>query len=679
MDADINPVNAADSKPRSNVRVMHSLSDTQNTARNRWIGRLPYFFLTLFLATIVLLVWLTRQYDAEEQQTTLLTDVLWMEQNLRFQLDRNEALLQQIGPELLLSAGRPSGQTEAQLRQLMSQDRGIVRVLWLDQDGELKGALPPAQDRGLVGEADGAVPSESVMTLARGLGRPVYGPAYPVVNDRYHFEVHVPAWSDDAFLGVVVAVYSLSDLVSRELPWWFSERYRVAVLDPDGQEIAAKSKIAPLASHLSYTTPFDPPGRGLMLQITAYKGETRWVLVLLIASIVLFGTVIVWSTWQLRRQLARRQAAEQALRRESAFRKAMEDSVITGLRARDHEGRITHVNPAFCRMTGYSADELIGATPPMPYWDPDQIDRTLEGHDNVMAAGTPVDGLEVSLRRKNGERFDALIFEAPLIDAEGRDNGWMGSVLDITEQKRARELARQQEERLQATSRLVTMGEMASTLAHELNQPLAAIASYNSGCINRLDASEVDPAELREIHEKIGRQARRAGEIIRRVHDFVRRSEPKRETVNLNAIIVEAVGLIEADARKRRMRITTELLPNPPMVTADPVMIEQILVNLTRNGMDAMRSTPAALREVRIRTRSTGNTMEVQVCDCGAGIDAESAARLFQPFFTTKEEGMGMGLNICRSIAELHHGRLTFEPNPSGGTIFILSLPVERQ
>ncbi|PKO55163.1 MAG: PAS domain-containing sensor histidine kinase, partial [Betaproteobacteria bacterium HGW-Betaproteobacteria-19] len=369
----------------------------------------------------------------------------------------------------------------------------------------------------------------------------------------------------------------------------------------------------------------------------------------------LFGTVIVWSTWQLRRQLARRQAAEQALRRESAFRKAMEDSVITGLRARDHEGRITHVNPAFCRMTGYSADELIGATPPMPYWDPDQIDRTLEVHDNVMSAGTPVDGLEVSLRRKNGERFDALIFEAPLIDAEGRDNGWMGSVLDITEQKRARELARQQEERLQATSRLVTMGEMASTLAHELNQPLAAIASYNSGCINRLDASEIDPAELREIHEKIGRQARRAGEIIRRVHDFVRRSEPKRETVDLHAIIVEAVGLIEADARKRRMRITTELRPNPPMVTADPVMIEQILVNLVRNGMDAMRSTPAALREVRIRTHSTGSMMEVQVCDRGAGIDAESAARLFQPFFTTKEEGMGMGLNICRSIAELHH------------------------
>ncbi|MDO9598795.1 MAG: PAS domain S-box protein [Azoarcus sp.] len=654
-----------------------STQDNSANRRGRWIGRLPYFVLALFLATIALLVWMTREYDAEEQQTSLITDVLWMEQNLRFQLDRNEALLQQVGLDLL-RADRPSSQTEAQLRQLMSQDRGIVRVLWLDQHGRLKGALPPQTDSGLVGEADGTVPAESVMKLARAVGRPVYGPAYPVVGGKFNFEVHVPTWSDDAFLGVVVAVYSLSDLVVRELPWWFSERYRVAVLDPDGKEIAAKSKIAPLATYRSYTTPFEPPGHGLTLQITAYKGETRWMPVLLIASIVLFGVIIVWSVWQLRRQLARRQAAEQALRHESAFRKAMEDSVITGLRARDREGRITHVNPAFCRMTGFSAEELVGATPPMPYWDLDQLEHTLEVHDMVMRGGTPTDGLEVSLRRKNGERFDALIFEAPLIDPEGRHSGWMGSVLDITEQKRAMELARQQDERLQATSRLVTMGEMASTLAHELNQPLAAISSYNTGCINRLDAGQVDPSELRGVHEKIGRQARRAGEIIRRVHDFVRRAEPKREALDLNNVIRDAVGLIEADARKRQMRISSQLTPDLPALTADPVMIEQILVNLIRNGMDAMVATPAARREITISTRLLGNTLETRVCDHGSGIDAATVERLFEPFFTTKSEGMGMGLNICRSIAELHHGRLTFEPNPTGGTIFILTLPTER-
>ena len=399
--------------------------------------------------------------------------------------------------------------------------------------------------------------------------------------------------------------------------------------------------------------------------------------VLLIASIVLLAGIIVWSVWQLRRQLVRRVSAEQALRRESSFRKAMEDSLLTGLRARDLDGCITYVNPAFCKMVGYSPEELIGRLPPMPYWDPDHLERTQEVHDMILSGAAPPEGVELRLRRKNGERLDALIFEAPLIDAAGRHTGWMGSLLDITEQKRARELGRQQEERLQATSRLVTMGEMASTLAHELNQPLAAIASYNTGCLNRLEQAAIDRDELRDIHAKLGRQARRAGEIIRRVHDFVRRAEPKREALDFNTVIREAIGLIEADAHKRRMRIETDLAPRLPDIPADPVMIEQVIVNLVRNGMDAMHDNPPGRRTVRVATREEGGQLVVQVADSGRGIDADTARRLFEPFFTTKPEGMGMGLNICRSIAELHHGRLGFESNPDGGTIFILSFPVE--
>jgi two-component system sensor histidine kinase DctS len=218
---------------------------------------------------------------------------------------------------------------------------------------------------------------------------------------------------------------------------------------------------------------------------------------------------------------------------------------------------------------------------------------------------------------------------------------------------------------------------MASTLAHELNQPLAAIVSYNTGCLNRLEQADADLGELRDIHAKIGRQARRAGEIIRRVHDFVRRSEPKREALDLNAVIREAAGLIEADVHKRRMRIETDLAPRLPEIPADPVMIEQVIVNLVRNGMDAMRSNPPGRRTVCVSTREEGGQIEVRVADLGRGIDPDTARRLFEPFFTTKAEGMGMGLNICRSIAELHRGRLGFESNPDGGTIFILSLPVE--
>ena len=642
-----------------------------------WQLRLPYLTLALFLGTIAALVWLTRAYDEEAQRATLINDVLWMEQNMRFHLDRNAAQLAQLGPELL-ATGVHAPSTSASLDQLLRPESGLARVIWLDADGVVKGAVPPLSEAHLLGETHGAVPAESMFRLARAIGQPAYGPAYEVTGGDYHFEVHVPLYAEGAFVGTAVGVYSLQSLVVRELPWWFSERYRVSVLDVDGREIAAKSKVAPLSTAHEYRMSFEPPGHGLTLHITAYRGETRWIPVLLTASLVLLCGVILWSVWQLRSQLARRQAAEQALRNESAFRKAMEDSMITGMRARDLDGRITHVNPAFCRMTGYGEDELIGRAPPLPYWLPDHTERRQELLDRLQDTGSTPEGVELRFRRKNGEPLDVLLFEAPLIDAQGRHTGWLGSFLDITEQKRAQELALQQEERLQATSRLITMGEMASTLAHELNQPLAAIASYNSGCMNRLaGGGEIDREELREVHARLGRQAQRAGEIIRRVHDFVRRSEPKRVPVDINAIIRDAVDLIEADARKRRIRLTTELAGRLPEVDADPVMIEQIIVNLVRNGMDAMRDNPPERRTVRLRTSQEDDLLVVRVLDQGCGIAPETARRLFEPFFTTKQEGMGMGLNICRSIAELHRGRLGFEANPEGGTIFILTLPVE--
>ena len=646
--------------------------------RKRWIQHLPYLSLALFLTAIAALVWLTREYDADEQRTTLINDVLWMEQNLRFHLDRNEVNLQEIGRELF--AERPlTPETEARLASLLNQERGLVQILWLSAEGRVLGAMPPhpATNASAPGDAP-AVVSEPTFQLARSVGRPVYGPTYPVMGNRHHFEVHVPIWSEDSPPGVVVGVYSLSDLVVRELPWWFSERYRVAVFDSDGREIAAKSKVAPVSSQLAYSMPFDPPGHGLTLQITAYKSDTRWIPVLLGASIVLLAGIIVWSVMQLRRQLARRQQAEIALRAESAFRKAMEDSMLTGMRARDLDGRLTYVNAAFCHMTGFTAEELLGLKAPMPYWDPERLAQTFELHRQILSNGSATEGTEVRLRRKNGETLDVLVFEAPLIDARGQHAGWMGSVLDITEQKRAREQARQQEERLQQSSRLITMGEMASTLAHELNQPLAAIASYNSGCMNRLqDEQPIDRGELLDIHERIARQARRAGEIIRRVHDFVRRSEPKRAPLDLNSVVRDAVGLIEADARKRQMQLRVDLAAALPQVEADAVMIEQIVVNLVRNAMDAMRDTPAAARIIEVRSAHEGRFATVSVADRGTGIPDEIAARLFEPFFTTKSEGMGMGLNICRSIAELHHGRLGFEVRAGGGTIFTLSLPLD--
>jgi len=640
----------------------------------RWYWSLPYAAVALFIATMAALLWLTHRQDSDEQRATLINDVLWMEQNLSFQYERNNALLTQLGPELL--GGKASeAATDGRIKRALDPESGLIRILWLDTQGRLQGAEPPYTDSQLVGEANGTFPSSATYRLSRSLGRPAYSEAYPVLDNQTHFEVHVPIFEGGRYLGSVVGIYSVHEMLARQVPWWFSERYRVSVANNLGTEIAAKSKVSPLSTQ-SYEIPFEPPGHGLNLLITAYKSEVRWIPLLLMGSLGVLAAAIVWSLWQLRRHMLRRQAAEQALRSEHAFRKAMEDSLNTGMRARDMQGRITYVNPAFCRMVGWSAEELVDLMPPMPYWAPETLERSLEVHMQILDGNTPPQGVEIRLMRRNGERFDALLIEAPLIDTDGRQIGWMGSIVDITEQKRAQEFARQQQERLQATARLVTMGEMASTLAHELNQPLAAISSYNTGCLNMIEHGAISPSELAGVLHKIGKQAQRAGQIIRRVHAFVRRSEPKFETVDLSAIIREAVGLVEPDAERRGVAIDLDLAEALPGALADPVMIEQVAVNLIRNGIDAMADTPRAERRLQLSAREQDGMLLFAVADRGKGIPPDVAEKLFAPFFTTKEEGMGMGLNICRSIAELHRGRLSFDARPGGGTIFSFTLPV---
>jgi two-component system sensor histidine kinase DctS len=281
-------------------------------------------------------------------------------------------------------------------------------------------------------------------------------------------------------------------------------------------------------------------------------------------------------------------------------------------------------------------------------------------------------------QRSDGVRVPVLVFEAPLVDSRGDQTGWMSSILDITDRKKAEELNRQQQEKLETSARLATMGEISSMLAHELNQPLAAISSYTAGALNVLERADkgvaIEPTLLRRALEQARQQAQRAGQINKSVHEFVKKSEPQRETVDIYSVVDGVRALIELQARKWYVALQIELPARLPPVSADRVMLEQVLLNLTRNGVEAMADVAPEQRILRITASADAAQVSVSVIDKGHGIAPDVAERLFSPFFSTKAEGMGMGLNICRTAIEFHGGTLTHADNPGGGTVFTFTL-----
>jgi two-component system sensor histidine kinase DctS len=644
---------------------------TSTRATHGWPWYAARTALTLFVLALLGLLWVLYRQDSEARRAAVARDALWLEQNFRFSISRDMEQLGQLGADWGGTDPRPFDERAAQLIQ---GSAGLVRVAVMDEAGRLLASVPtPARS----GRAWPPSESEAALGLALLEGRTAFGAPYGTGEDR-RFDVFVPWYRGGRTAGAVVASYGLRVMLSGLVPWWLAEKNLVSIRDGRGALLAARTNAEGRRALARHEVALELPGNGLVLTLESYGGEPRRLRDGLVAAIVLLAAIVLGNLWALRRHVQRRLETEGALRAEHAFRKAMEDSLHTGMRAVDLEGRIVYVNPAFCNMVGYTEAEILGAPGAPPYWPQEERGAIEAALAAARELGMPRTGLEMRLERRGGERFDALVYEAPLIDAEGRQRGWMGSVLDITERKRARERLRQQEEKLATTARLVTMGEMASTIAHELNQPLSAIASYTAGCLNLLEAGEPPAAELQDALRKAAQQAQRAGRIVRRVHDFVRKREPARGPVRMNAVVEEALGFAEAEARKRRVRLEARLAEGDPELQGDPLLLQQALLNLLRNAMDAMAETPPERRELRVTTASDAGQVTVAIADRGCGIDPSVREQLFEPFFTTKAEGMGMGLNICRSVMELHGGRIWAEENPGGGTIFTLSVPVDE-
>ena len=650
----------------------------------RWV--LWGLLVALVLTMLSTLVWLAGRYEVGQVQSRLERDASDAVADIRTALTRNVQSLQ-----ALQYAARSSAPWEQDALVLLREHREWLRLELRDANLRLiKSVDTPF--RAPVFHRFGRDANQPEVVQACGVARRQSGPgygasAYVPQSDGLGLEIMdlcLPVITEGELTGYTVATYSLNEILVNMVGPQLTRSQEVSFTESDGTRLAMHGTARRGSRVFIAKQLLDLPGHTMVLRMDSWRGAPDLFPNVLTALVTAMALALVTVLVMLARDMRRRQRVELDLADALAFRKAMEDSLVTGLRARDKEGRITYVNPAFCEMVGFEAHELIGKSIPAPYWPPEMVDEYGQRQALRLAGNAPPrEGAESVFMRKNGERFAVMIFEAPLINALGEQTGWMGAVLDISEQRRVEEVSRASQERLQATARLATVGEMASLLSHELNQPLAAISSYATGSMNLLkDAAVTDPQladNLGSAIQRIGQQAERAGKVIKSVHDFVRRRDQAREAVTPRALLDDVMPLVSLQARKLGVRVVVNCAPDLPAVLCDRTMVEQVLLNLARNGMQAMADdAPHKVLTLTVRpaaSNASSRWLEFLVADLGHGIPEGVAAKLFTPFFTTKQEGMGLGLSLCRTVVEQHGGFLSHHANAPRGTVFSFTLP----
>ena len=788
------------------------------TRQDRLAAFAPVVSVALFMAAIIAAFWYLRAEEIDRDHQALKRDVEYAQQRIRLRLLERQEQIMRIARDLGYGdIGTAEFVNRAEV--LVTQYPELQILTWVDRDGRIitSYAAPtvPREQLRMPSERLQNDAAQQSFQLVKETNQPIY--TQPRVLVGYSpplLQFHTPVVGMSSFGGTVMAEFSDDSLMRYAIPSDLLARYAITLFDGHGQLIAG-TPLAPVRKtgtwHLlpqpdttEYQVPISPVGSSLNLKVQAYRTSLNMIgngMFWLVAALSLLTAWLLLGTW---RHTRKRLRTQEALMAETNFRRAMENSVLTGMRALDMQGRITYVNAAFCQMTGWSEQDLVGQLPPYSYWPEADYDYLHAKLKDELSGKTAQGGFQVRVRRKNGTMFDARLYISPLIDARGHQTGWMSSMTDITESKRIRdqlaashdrftivlealdasvsvaplgsaellfanklyrqwfgsqttghlqlvqqaglpaerneavddedglmglpaetltssssnnaeiyiadlgkwlevrsrylswvdgrlaqmviatditqrrlaeEQAARQTEQAHAASRLITMGEMASSVAHELNQPLTAISNYSSGMLSRLESGTLTEAQMRFALEKTAHQAQRAGQIIQRIRSFVKRSEPNRMLSQVQDMVDEALELANIEMRRRNVRLTHFVAKRIPPVMADAILIEQVLINLIKNAGESVdqAARPPAQRtvELRVEPKALENQpgVEFSVQDSGKGLPPEVQERLFEAFFSTKNEGMGIGLNLCRSIVESHQGRMSAENLYNGSDV----------
>jgi two-component system sensor histidine kinase DctS len=631
-----------------------------------WLGAL----LLLVALSTVLMVWFLRSEEAREEDRRRTADAEWLDQSLRFHFRRLEEDLAVLG---------------LQVRQGLEPQTARLRAgPWWRGEAPLvlaHGWLPAGQT-----DPDpwpGFLPAPALQTPAtaaalatlfdttRGLQRPAYAGPLTVAEagaaDAGRIWLAVPFFEQGRFVGNHVAVVSAQQVLQGLIPPWFLQNHRLATATDANP--AAHSTTTTF-----FLTPINLPGAQWRLRVERLSSEAAtaprafFAVALFCLAGMLVALVALW------RDIQRRQRTEARLHTQLALRTAMERSVALGLRAWDSQGRLLHANPAFCRMVGWSAHELLQHQGSSPYWPAEQGSE----FDLMRLPATeanPQAGIERQLLHRDGHRIDVLLHGAPLRLASGEVAGWVGSVLDITERLRVERLAARQQELLEASARLVAVGEVASTLAHELNQPLGALSSFANGLLNRLREQRIGLEEIVPVVERMERIAEKAGRVIQRVNAFARRQEMTRQPIDLHAFLDRVCNSVPLPDG-----VSLDLVMPPgehAWVPADALLLENALHNLVLNAGEWARRGERRPACVRVDLQLQAEQVCIRVADSGPGVPDNQVATIFDAFTSHRPGGMGMGLAICRSIVEAHHGRIQVANSAElGGAQFSLLLPL---